>query len=36
MTAALELKTYLKNWLIKHIGETDKRFGTFLNEQGVR
>ncbi len=31
-----EMLDFLKNWLIKHIMETDKRYGPFLNERGVR
>lgn len=31
-----EMLDFLKNWLIKHIRETDKKYGPFLNERGVR
>jgi hemerythrin len=32
---ASELLDFLKTWLIKHIKETDKKYGPFLNEHGV-
>lgn len=31
-----EMLDFLKNWLIKHIMETDQKYGPFLNERGVR
>ncbi len=31
-----EMLDFLKNWLVKHIMETDKRYAPFLNERGVR
>ncbi len=31
-----EMLDFLKNWLIKHIMETDKKYGPFLNEKGVK
>jgi hemerythrin len=27
---------FLKDWLCKHILESDKRYGPFLNAKGVR
>ena len=32
----LEVMTFLKDWLSKHILEVDKRYAPFLKEQGVR
>jgi hemerythrin len=34
-TLSLEVLNFLKNWLIKHIQGTDKRYGPFLNGKGV-
>lgn len=31
----LEVMTFLKDWLSKHILEVDKRYGPFLKEHGV-
>lgn len=31
-----EMLDFLKNWLIKHIMETDQKYGPFLNERGIR
>ncbi len=31
-----EMLDFLKNWLIKHIMETDKHYGRYLNEKGIR
>lgn len=31
----LELLNFLKEWLTKHIMETDKRYSSFLREKGV-
>lgn len=31
-----DMLTFLKEWLIKHIMETDKRYAPFLNERGIR
>jgi hemerythrin-like metal-binding domain len=30
-----EMLAFLKNWLINHIMQTDKRYGAFLNERGI-
>ena len=35
-TLTEEMLYFLKNWLLKHIMETDKRYGPFLNERGIR
>lgn len=32
----IEISNFLKNWLGKHIMETDKKYGPFLNDKGVR
>ena len=32
----LEVMTFLKNWLTKHILGTDKHYGPFLNAKGIR
>ena len=36
LKTTLELKTFLKSWLGKHIMQTDKKYGPFLNDKGVR
>lgn len=35
-TLTEDMLDFLKNWLLKHIMETDKRYGPFLNERGIR
>ncbi|HFC53738.1 MAG TPA: bacteriohemerythrin [Gammaproteobacteria bacterium] len=35
-TVIEELLQFLKDWLAKHIKETDKRYASFLNEKGVQ
>ena len=32
----IEVMEFLKNWLYKHILESDKRYSHYLNSQGVR
>ncbi len=34
-TLSMEVMNFLKNWLIKHIQGTDKKYGPFLKEKGV-
>lgn len=31
----MELMTFLKQWLVTHIMDSDKKYGKFLNEKGV-
>ena len=31
----MEVGNFLKEWLVKHIGGTDKKFGAYLNTKGV-
>jgi len=33
---SMEVMTFLKNWLIKHIQGTDKKYGPFLATKGLR
>ena len=35
-TVSNELMDFLRDWLIKHIKGTDKRYGPFFNQKGVR
>lgn len=32
----IQITNFLKDWLAKHILETDKSYGPFLNDKGVR
>ena len=32
---SLEVMTFLKNWLIKHIQGSDKKYGPYLNAKGI-
>jgi hemerythrin len=32
----MEVMNFLKDWLVKHILEVDKKYAPFLNERGVR
>ncbi|MEN8120894.1 MAG: bacteriohemerythrin [Bacteroidota bacterium] len=36
MVLTLELTSFLKDWLIKHIQGTDKKYSNFLTQKGVR
>ena len=33
---SMEVLNFLKNWLTKHIQGTDKQYGPFFNERGIR
>jgi hemerythrin len=33
---SIEIMNFLSNWLISHIKGSDKRFGPFLNERGLK
>ena len=35
-TLSMEVMNFLKNWLIKHIQGTDKKYGPFLNAKGIK
>ncbi|MDG4474618.1 bacteriohemerythrin [Thiovibrio frasassiensis] len=35
-TVSIEVMNFLKNWLDKHIMETDKKYGPYLNSKGVQ
>jgi hemerythrin len=34
--STIEVMRFLREWLVKHIQGTDKAYGPFLNEKGVR
>ncbi len=36
LTLSMEIMNFLKDWLLNHILGTDKKFGPFLNEKGVK
>jgi hemerythrin len=36
VTLSLDTGTFLKNWLSSHLLGTDKKYGPFLNERGIR
>lgn len=33
---SMEVMTFLKGWLVKHIQGTDKKYGPFLNAKGIK
>lgn len=33
---SLEVMNYLKNWLFDHIAGSDRQYGPFLNDKGIR
>jgi len=35
-TISVEVMNFLKNWLEKHIMETDQKYGPYLNSKGVK
>jgi len=35
LTSPIQITNFLKDWLAKHIRETDKRYGPFLASKGV-
>lgn len=35
-TLSIDVLNFLKNWLVKHIQGTDKKYGPFLTEHGVK
>jgi hemerythrin len=36
ITSPIQIANFLKEWLAKHIQETDKKYGPFLNGKGAR
>lgn len=32
----IQISNFLKDWLAKHIMETDRQYGPFLNSKGLR
>lgn len=36
VSLTVQLTSFLKNWLVQHISGSDKKYGPFLNEKGVR
>ncbi len=36
ISSPIQITNFLKDWLAKHILETDKMYGPFLNDKGVR
>lgn len=36
LTSPIQITNFLKDWLAKHIRETDKRYGPFLVSKGVK
>jgi len=35
-TISIDVMNFLKNWLDKHIMETDKKYGPYLNSKGIK
>ncbi len=35
LTLSMEMLTFLKEWLLKHIAGTDQKYATFFTEKGV-
>ncbi len=33
---SMEVMSFLKTWLVKHIQGTDKQYGPFLNQKGIK
>jgi hemerythrin len=33
---SIEVMNFLKNWLDKHIMETDQKYGPYLNSKGIK
>jgi len=33
---SMDVMNFLKNWLSKHISDTDKKYGKYLNDKGLR
>jgi hemerythrin len=36
VTATLNVMTFLRDWLTRHILDTDKKYGSFFNAKGVK
>lgn len=36
LSLTVEVMGFLKGWLVKHIQDSDKKYGPFLNEKGLR
>jgi len=36
LSLSIEIMRFLKDWLIKHIQGTDKKYGPYFNEKGLR
>jgi hemerythrin len=33
---SMEIMNFLSNWLVNHIKDSDKKYGPFLNERGLK